>query len=72
MLLVFCNICFLIFGSFIIISVDNFDFTTSLTAVMTCVGNVGPGLGGVGPVENFSIFSPFVKWYCVWICFWVD
>ena len=52
---------FLIFGSFIIISVDNFDFTTSLTAVMTCVGNVGPGLGGVGPVENFSIFSPFVK-----------
>ncbi len=57
----FCNICFLIFGSFIIISVDNFDFTTSLTAVMTCVGNVGPGLGGVGPVENFSIFSPFCK-----------
>ncbi len=52
---------FLIFGSFILISVDNFDFTTSLTAVMTCVGNVGPGLGGVGPVENFSIFSPFVK-----------
>ncbi len=52
---------FLIFGSFIIISVDNFDFTTSLTAVMTCVGNVGPGLGGFGPVENFSIFSPFVK-----------
>ncbi|MEY8320982.1 TrkH family potassium uptake protein [Lachnospiraceae bacterium 46-61] len=52
---------FLIFGSFIIISIDNFDFTTSLTAVMTCVGNVGPGLGGVGPVENFSIFSPFVK-----------
>ncbi len=52
---------FLIFGSFIIISVDNFGFTTSLTAVMTCVGNVGPGLGGVGPVENFALFSPFVK-----------
>lgn len=52
---------FLIFGSFIMISVDNFGFTTSLTAVMTCVGNVGPGLGGVGPVENFALFSPFVK-----------
>lgn len=29
-------------------------FETALTAVATCLGNVGPGLGGVGPTDNFS------------------
>ncbi|MDO4531532.1 MAG: TrkH family potassium uptake protein [Bacillota bacterium] len=51
----------LLLGSFILVSFDNHDFTTSLTSVVTCLGNVGPGLGMVGPVENFSFFSGFSK-----------
>jgi len=43
---------------FLIISLDNFDFTTSFTAVAATLGNIGPGLSKVGPVCNFSIFSP--------------
>ncbi|MBR2062914.1 MAG: TrkH family potassium uptake protein, partial [Anaerotignum sp.] len=42
----------LLLGSFILISFDNYDFTTSLTSVVTCLGNVGPGFAMVGPVEN--------------------
>ena len=49
----------LLLGSFILISFDNYDFTTSLTSVVTCLGNVGPGFAMVGPVENFSFFSGF-------------
>lgn len=45
-------------ASLLIISLDNFDFTTNFTAVATTINNVGPGLGLVGPVENFSIYSP--------------
>lgn len=52
---------FITFGSFLLISLNNFDFTTSMTSVLTCVGNVGPGLGMVGPVENYSFFSDFSK-----------
>ena len=51
----------LLLGSFILISFDNYDFTTSLTSVITCLGNVGPGFAMVGPVENFSFFSGFSK-----------
>lgn len=52
---------FLTMGSFLLISLNNFDFTTSLTSVLTCLGNVGPGLARVGPIENYSLFSDFSK-----------
>ncbi len=41
----------------LIISLDNFDFTTNFTAVMATLNNTGPGLGLVGPTGNFAIFS---------------
>lgn len=41
------------------ISIDNFDFTTNFTAVAATLGNIGPGLSMVGPVRNYSIYSPF-------------
>ncbi len=48
-------------GSFIAISVDNFDFTTNVTAVISCFNNIGPGLNVVGPMGNFGGFSIFSK-----------
>lgn len=55
-----CYVAILAF-SVLLISVDNFDFTTNFTAVLTTLNNVGPGLAGVGPVENFSAYSCFSK-----------
>lgn len=40
---------------------DECDFTTNLTAVIACMGNIGPGLGKVGPMGNFSEFSALSK-----------
>lgn len=51
----------LLFTSVLLISVDNFDFTTNFTAVAATFNNIGPGLEMVGPTQNFSIFSPFSK-----------
>ena len=45
----------------IIVSMDNFDFTTNFTAVLTCLNNVGPGLNIVGPAGNFASFSYLSK-----------
>ncbi len=30
------------------------DPVTSVASVVACVGNIGPGLGGVGPAENYA------------------
>jgi trk system potassium uptake protein TrkH len=32
-----------------------------MTAVTTCLSNVGPGLNMAGPTENLEFFSPFSK-----------
>lgn len=48
-------------GGSLLVSVDNFDFMTTFSAVATCIGNIGPGFNDVGPVYNFSIFSGFAK-----------
>ena len=43
-------------------SFENLDILTTLTAPLTCLGNVGPGFGDlIGPVGNFSSLSSFSK-----------
>lgn len=44
-----------------LVSFDGFDFSTNFTAALSCISNVGPGLGRIGPSGNFSIFSDFSK-----------
>ena len=41
-------------GAFLISLENRFDFTANLTAAITCVSNVGPGLGAVGPAGSFA------------------
>ena len=45
----------------VIVSFNGFDFTTTITSVLTTLGNVGPGLSGVGPAQNFAAYSQFSK-----------
>ena len=47
--------------SFLFVSIDNMDFTTSFTAVAANLNNTGPGLGAVGPVGNYADFSILSK-----------
>lgn len=47
--------------SFLLVSIDNMDFTTSFTAVAANLNNTGPGLGAVGPVGNYADFSILSK-----------
>ncbi len=48
-------------GSFLLLSFNNFDFTTTFTAVTAALNNIGPGLGGVGPTQTYAGFSAFSK-----------
>ncbi len=49
--------------SALIISLDNVDFVTALSASAATLTNVGPGFNLVGPAENYSFFSNFSKLY---------
>ena len=51
----------ILFLAALIVGLDNFSFGTTLTAVITCISNVGPGLESVGPMGNFSEFSDLSK-----------
>ncbi len=54
----------LIFGlSTIIISFMGYDFETSIGASIASLGNIGPGIGSVGPVDNYAFFSDITKWF---------
>lgn len=57
---------FVIFvSSMLLIAFENRSFETNFTAVAATLNNIGPGLDGVGPMENFGGFSPFSK--CVFM-----
>ncbi|NLN47988.1 MAG: TrkH family potassium uptake protein, partial [Clostridiales bacterium] len=43
------------------VSLDGYDITTTLTSVAATLGNIGPGLGMVGPMGNYSLMSPVTK-----------
>ncbi|MGB5846891.1 MAG: potassium transporter TrkG [Ignavibacteriaceae bacterium] len=46
----------------IVLSFFGLDFITAAGAVATCIGNVGPGIGAVGPLNNFAELPDMAKW----------
>ena len=48
-------------SSILVVSLDNFDFATTVTSVVATLNNIGPGLGMVGPMGNYSEFSVLSK-----------
>lgn len=54
---------FLFIGfSFIILLVTNMDIVSSASSVAATLGNIGPGLGAVGAVENYGFIGIAGKW----------
>ena len=43
------------------VTLEGFDLVTTFTALAACINNIGPGLEMVGPMGNFSAFSPASK-----------
>lgn len=48
-------------GSLLVVSLDNFDFQSTFTAIAATINNIGPGIGAVGPMANYSEFSNLSK-----------
>ena len=46
---------------FLLLSLDQFNLETNLSAAASCFNNIGPGLAAVGPVSNYAAYSGFSK-----------
>lgn len=49
-------------ASIFVVSFDDYDLTTSFTAVLANLNNIGPGLSLVGPTCNYGFLSHLSKW----------
>ena len=56
-----CAYVIILLASFVIISLDGFSIGTNLSAVLSCLNNIGPGLELVGPTCNFGIYGVLSK-----------
>lgn len=52
---------FLTIASMFLVSLDGESLTTTVTSVIACFNNIGPGLDAVGPIYNYHMFSPLAK-----------
>jgi trk system potassium uptake protein TrkH len=48
--------------SMFLVAAANVDLVTTFSSVLACIGNVGPGLGQVGPMDNYAGLPTFAKW----------
>ncbi len=59
-----CTYCLIMVVSLILISLNSpsgFGIIENSSAVVTCINNVGPGFGALGPLGTFAPYSNFTK-----------
>ena len=61
----FVAVVFIFTASVLLVSLDNMDQVTNITAVAATFNNIGPGLNAVGPTCNFSGFSSLSKYVMI-------
>lgn len=53
----------ILISSMIVLSALGCDLPTSMGAAAASLGNIGPGIGDVGPMSNYSQLPVFGKWF---------
>jgi len=63
---VFLYVFFLLLTT-VTVSTGGHDVLTSVTTALATLGNIGPGFGRIGPVENYAFFQDYLKWFLSFI-----
>ena len=53
--------------SSIILTFFGLDFNSAIGAAASSLGNIGPALGSVSPVDNYAHLSIGAKWFCAFL-----
>ena len=61
------NIFLILGGSCFMVLIDDLDYFTAMSSVISTLMNVGPGFGGVGPSENYAFISHTGKWFLAYL-----
>ncbi len=56
--------CTLVLFLTLILMASGLDLVSSISAVVACINNAGPGLNVVGPASNFGPLTDFQTWVC--------
>ena len=60
------NIALVLGGGMVMSLTDDMDPTSAMSSVISCLMNIGPGFGDVGPAFNFGPISTAGKWFLSW------
>ena len=50
--------------SSVVLTLFGLDFLSALGAAASSLGNIGPAIGSVSPVDNFAHLTDTAKWFC--------
>jgi trk system potassium uptake protein TrkH len=50
--------------SSVVLTLFGLDFMSALGAAASSLGNIGPAIGSVSPIDNFNHLSVAAKWFC--------
>ncbi|MBQ5739314.1 MAG: TrkH family potassium uptake protein [Oscillospiraceae bacterium] len=53
--------------SAVVVSTDALTFGEAFSAALTCISNVGPGIGALGPTSNFGALSDLSTFLLTWV-----
>lgn len=53
--------------SSVLLSFMGLDFESAIGATTSSLGNIGPAIGSVSPVDNFAHLSISAKWFCAFL-----
>jgi trk system potassium uptake protein TrkH len=68
--IVFAVLAFVVlyFGTVVVLTfsllASGLDFVSAFSAIIACINNAGPGLGVVGPSNNYQVLTDFQTWVC--------
>ena len=60
------NIFLVLVGGVVLTPIDDLDYLSAMSAVISALMNIGPGFGLIGPSENFAFLSDASKWFLSW------
>ncbi|MCI5139443.1 MAG: TrkH family potassium uptake protein [Candidatus Electrothrix sp. AR1] len=60
------NIFIIFIGGCFMTLVDDMDYVTAMSSVISALMTIGPGFGEIGPSENFHAISSIGKWFLSW------
>ena len=58
----FLYLLMLLVTTFVVAS-GGYDILTSLSSALVTLGNIGPGFGRIGPVNNYAFYPDYIKWF---------